>query len=376
MYLVSGDAKYGGIVAQRLKEEGLEAQVREQPCRAEAAVNVVVTKNALLKEITARLHGKNIGEVFVFPYDTHTLSADVPVLSQLIPAQVGKPRLAYVEIELTSYCNLNCKGCCNFCNINEDRKKADIEVFTRDLTRLKELFWGIGKIRLMGGEPLLNPDYPDFARIAREIFPDSDLRIVSNGLLIPKQSDEKLRELRKYDCTFDISNYPPTQKDFPEIKKKLDSLGIEYHLGPPMKIFLKNLLDKPNRSAETSYRNCLFSYCHALDNGYISGCSFQMFTQRLNKKYSLSYPENARENIYEITDGWQLDEILSSSHEFCRYCSSGTVPFRWQVCRAADAKPSDWIAENNFYTSRFMPLCMGVIAPAADKLRKILQKHK
>lgn len=376
MYYVSGNAKYAEKLALLLKNEGKEAQVCEKPVRDRGAVNVITAENARLKALTEELYKENITEIYVFPFDTHVFSEALPVSEQLISADVRKPRLSYAEIELSSFCNLNCKSCCNFCNIAEEKKLADINVFTRDLKRLRELFWGIGKIRLMGGEPLLNPDYPQFACVAREIFPDCDLRIVSNGLLIVRQSDEKLIKLKGCGCTFDISNYPPARKTLPEIKKKLDGLGIEYHIGPPMNVFLKNLLDKPNKSAETSYKSCLFSYCHALDNGYISGCSFQMFTERLNKKYGLSYPENARYSIYDINDGRELDRLLSSPNEFCRYCCSGTVPVRWSVCRGESARASDWIAPNNFYTSRFMPFCMGIIAPAADKLRKTFQRHK
>lgn len=55
-----------------------------------------------------------------------------------------------------------------------------------DLLRMKELFWGVEKIKLLGGELLFNEDLWKFVDITRRIFPDSYLRILTNGLLLPK----------------------------------------------------------------------------------------------------------------------------------------------------------------------------------------------
>ena len=71
--------------------------------------------------------------------------------------QVKKPVLEYVESEITQFCNLNCKGCADFINLVSDKKHYDLEEFMRDYTRLSELFCTVKKIRLMGGESLLNP---------------------------------------------------------------------------------------------------------------------------------------------------------------------------------------------------------------------------
>lgn len=105
----------------------------------------------------------------------------------------GTPVLDYVEIEITEFCNLNCRGCCDFSNLAKEKKFYELPEFTKDMTRLTELFSGINKIRLMGGEPLLNPRLTEYIQTSRALFPASDIRIVSNGLLIPKLGDDVLR---------------------------------------------------------------------------------------------------------------------------------------------------------------------------------------
>lgn len=68
-----------------------------------------------------------------------------------IKIDLSKPRLDYFEYHVCDHCNLNCKGCGHFSNIESEEHFADYDQYVRDLKDLKRLFNGIDVIRLMGG---------------------------------------------------------------------------------------------------------------------------------------------------------------------------------------------------------------------------------
>jgi molybdenum cofactor biosynthesis enzyme MoaA len=69
----------------------------------------------------------------------------------------ARPSLRYVEYHLVEHCNLDCTGCGHFSPFAQEQF-ADPRSFEKDPAQLARLFGNIGKIRLMGGEPLLHPE--------------------------------------------------------------------------------------------------------------------------------------------------------------------------------------------------------------------------
>ncbi len=341
---------------------------------------ILVFKNEELKKISGIFHNKGIMEVYVYPWDTHSFddeNKNTNISEYLLPIDNRKPRLDYVEIEVSESCNLNCKGCSEFSNLAEGKKFTDFNVFRKDLVKLKEYFWGIGKIRLLGGEPLTNPDFIKFVATARELFPDSDIRLVSNGLLIPSLDKMQLTEIKNYNCSFDISNYPPTKKKINEIKSCLDAVGIAYNIGIPVKMFFKTILSEPLESPTKSFNNCIFSYCHSLGNGYLSACTCQLYIYRLNKAFNLTYPADDKIDIYHTgLNGWEINELFKNPHEFCRYCSKGMVPFKWEICPGSKAKADDWLIKPTVFNAKVIPIIQKIIKSFANRVRYFLQRPK
>ena len=136
---------------------------------------------------------------------------------ELIPKTYAKVStdssdLLYLETHVADICNLKCRGCMHFSNIAIHPNYPDLQEFERDFSRLSELFSNIFIIRLMGGEPLLNPKLHDYIKVVRQYFPAAELRIVTNGLLIPKQPDDLWEVMRECHAAMDISPYPPTME--------------------------------------------------------------------------------------------------------------------------------------------------------------------
>jgi molybdenum cofactor biosynthesis enzyme MoaA len=99
-----------------------------------------------------------------------------------------KPFLRYVEVHLVDHCNLNCGGCSHFSPIAREWF-ADVDQYEKDMHRLAELFRNVNTVRLMGGEPLLHPQIESFVTITRHYLPKADVRVVTNGLLLPAMQE-------------------------------------------------------------------------------------------------------------------------------------------------------------------------------------------
>ena len=289
--------------------------------------------------------------------------------------KASRPVLNYVETEIAEFCNLNCRGCCDFSNLAKEKTFYKLEEFIRDYRRLAELFSGVNKIRLMGGEPLLNPRLTDYVKASREIFPKADIRIVSNGLLLPKLSDESLRIIRENNCKFDISNYPPTRKMFPQIKERLEAFGVEYDLGFPMNYFFRNILEQPSDDPAPAFNNCIFTHCHMLSHGKLSPCSYAHLIGRLNAEYGLDYPETDCVNIYSDVTGEQIIQRFSHPHEFCRCCGKAIIPIKWQGgVKADEADKYDWLIKDGFLNTTVAPVVQSVLKTPAKLLRAKIQE--
>lgn len=357
---------------------GMEAAVAKAAQTLNNRQLILAFRNGELQDISALFHSKGIERLFVCAWDTHRLENDSNVFDGfVILVDNSKPRLDYLEIEVAEGCNLNCKGCNEFSNLADAKKFPDLAGVKRDLFRLKDLFWGIGKIRLMGGEPLINPGYVGFVRAAREVFPDSDLRLLSNGLLIPGLKKTDLEQLRVLNCSFDISSYPPTRKILGEIERTLKNAGISYHLSLPNRYFFRSLLREPHNAPEEAFSNCLFTHCHALSGGYLSACSNQMYAHRLNTAFHLNFPDNDKIDIYRTDlSGWAINEMFHQPHEFCRYCARGMVPYKWEAGSKNAAQAGDWLIEPNDFNLKIVPLIQKVFKAPAKQLRNILMRPK
>ena len=144
---------------------------------------------------------EGIFDLYYIPQYDYALSVDDFSFDMLERIDTPKPRLDYLEFHLADHCNLNCRGCAHMSNIAEPHL-ADLDQYIKDIARLRDLFWGIDRIRLMGGEPLLNDQLPEFIKVTREFFPDTDMHVVTNGLLLTQNKQTLLRVMHDNHCSF------------------------------------------------------------------------------------------------------------------------------------------------------------------------------
>lgn len=149
-------------------------------------------------------------------------------------------RINLIQFDITDKCNLNCALCSHFSPLVKEENKYSVQQFAKDVCRPQELTEHIENIGLWGGETLLHPQLDEIINIVRKAFPNSELEVGTNGILLPSISDKVLDAVRENDCTFRISGYPPTMKILDKIEERLRNKGIKYSVAP-VELFSKGM---------------------------------------------------------------------------------------------------------------------------------------
>jgi len=238
-------------------------------------------------------------------------------------ALIKAPWLSYLEQDIVSHCNLKCDSCGHFSNAVSPEFYETIS-FEKDMFRLAQLFSQINMIRIMGGEPFLHPELPKFIEIARKHFPKSDLWVVTNGLLVPKQKPEVWQHFRDARVKVYISQYLPTSKMLAKIKNVLDENYIQYTVSELIETFYKCLTLQDNNDPFETRKTCSKT-CTTTYKGNLAHCSLILYIDRINVLADNFYKVK-KEDLINIHDtninGWDILHKIANPVNFCKYCTT------------------------------------------------------
>lgn len=255
------------------------------------------------------------------------------------------PVLPYLELPIVKHCNLNCRYCSHLASIEEEYYMS-IDTFEHDLLRLSQLFADVTEMRLLGGEPLLHPHIGELIIVARRLFPKTNLKIATNGLLIPFIKNEILDTITACDVSFDISLYPPTQKIEPIIQSRLHEFGIRFYLSEPIDKFQKRLLPMTLTSdIKKSWYKCQSKNCFVLCEGNISCCYAPQIAEMVKNKfnYCVNVDDAIADIYYSKWTGKSLLKFLNRPHSCCAHCGEPKM-FSWTFT-GGNIDLSDWFVD-------------------------------
>lgn len=296
--------------------------------------------SAHLKEVTALFRNIDTLDGYVFLSDK---LKNENLKDALLKIDLHKPRLRFLQINLTQHCNLNCKGCANYSNLIQEPTYADYNQVVADWKQLKRYFWGVERMKLMGGEPLLNLELDKYIKACRKIFPDAHIEIGTNGLLLTEQKKDLYKTMRENNCEFVISLYKPLAEKITKVEELLKKESVNYRIIYSKNQFFKYLSEEPACTKEEGFSHCVAKGCNCLENGYISVCSKPLYAGRLNERFNMKLPvDSGKWYIYNMEyDGWELDEKLNNPFEFCRHCVE-PVYYEWSKSHIESIKKEDW----------------------------------
>lgn len=249
--------------------------------------------------------------------------------------------LDYLEISIVEHCNMNCKGCSHFSNL-APKTMSYFSEYVKDFNRLKELIPHIFKIRIMGGEPLLNPELSSYIKLIKQIYPYTDLRVVTNGLLIDKMDDKLISTIVENDVMLDISVYPPIADKIDVILDNLKKYNIKVFL-EKIDSFKPILLEEEEKYSFPMLQNCS---CINMKNGFLAPCPLPFTISYFNDKFNNQYDKEIKViNIYDDISGLDIKQQLLVPFELCNYCAHyrDDLPFfSWQQS-IKNQKSTDWV---------------------------------
>jgi len=239
---------------------------------------------------------------------------------------------------LTEHCNLNCKGCGHFCPIAEP-EFADLNQHKKDMKRLSEFFSNLQYINIMGGEPLLHKDVNEFIITDREFFPDSNINVITNGILLSKMPESFWHTLNQYSVGIIMSLYPT----FESLQEKASILAEKYDINikfVKVSTFWKSINLKSDYDKNKRFNNCIGKKCYHLKKGTVSVCGMPHHYEHFNKKFNENISQDGIFDIYdsELT-GQKIIEIFNMPIEACKSCLPGAVSFDWGVSKG---EISEW----------------------------------
>ncbi len=280
--------------------------------------------------------GVNVDDVYI----TARLNDELNVFNFLEPYFSAK-YLPYLEFHIADHCNLNCKYCEHYSGLVKEPKFPVLEKFAQDFQQLKIFIDDIGVIRILGGEPLLNPEINEYVKLSRQLYPYSEIYVVTNAILLPKMPDDFFETLKENNAAIWISFYQPMQSKMYKIQNLLKSKGVLFGISPLMKEFTVKQTLKRHDNEQEIFLQCFQSHCNNFYEGKIAACFLPFTTKYFNAYFNKNLPEDGALDLYEenLTTE-KLKKFLITPFERCKYCTR-PVAAKWEPLKYP-SQITDW----------------------------------
>lgn len=256
-------------------------------------------------------------------------------------------RMQMVQILVSPGCNLNCKLCSHFAPLVKEGEFYEFERFSKDVEQLHKLADKIEHIDIWGGEALLCPELHKYIYRTREVFPDTVIKVGTNGILLPKISEELIVAMQETKAKFSISVYPTMIETLEKVIPKIRDLGIALEVidGVPKKnLFWRRYELEGSMNPKESFEICSSKACHTMYNGRISNCSFPVTTYMFNEYFKENVFDTEEDCIDLYEEGLTTEMLLkrlSGPINSCRYCRPPRLE-KWEPI-GKTSKIEDWV---------------------------------
>lgn len=268
-----------------------------------------------------------------------------------------KPILNYMETHIVDHCNLNCKACCHYCNVTKPNF-IDINDFTKDMKELSQKF-NIKEIRLMGGEPLLHKQINEFLKVTKNYFPNSNIRLVTNGILLSKMPEEFWETLKETGIKLDLTKYPIGGTTFSDALDAIGNHVFNYYRNNEgfyvqetalggfwlASHFQLTLDSRGINQIDEAFNNCPYKRCINLINGKLTHCPTAGYMHNYNSYFKKNFPTEEGIDIYNHS-AKEILEYLSKPIETCKYCvfDDNVQLQKWEVSKKEE---DEWFINKN-----------------------------
>lgn len=245
----------------------------------------------------------------------------------LYEVREGRIHTQAVEYSVAYHCNLRCVSCSHMSPFLR-AQLPPIDSFAADVTRLATAMharW----IRLLGGEPLLNPDLVAFAKVAKESGIADGVSVTTNGLLLPAMTDEFWESVDWVRVsTYPGASLPASALRKVEARARESGTAFEVSAVDTFRTTMVTEPHPPDRTTDMIFRTCKNAHlyhCHMIHEGRLFKCACPAFLPEFLAKAGQGGYDPAGD-AFDIHGATSLFEDLQAflletkTLAACRYC--------------------------------------------------------
>ena len=212
------------------------------------------------------------------------------------PKRLPIPNL---QIHVAHSCNLHCESCSHYANqghrgiVALDEAERWMRLWNRRLS--PQIF------ALLGGEPAMHPQLTEFVRMARKYWPEAELQLITNGLLLKRHHDLPAA-LRETDTCVCLSIHHGSRSYQEKLRPVLElvetwerSQGIRVQYLHSHRVWTRRykgfgsaMEPFDDGQPRLSWENCVAKGCYQLFEGKIWRCAPLAYLKLQAAKYELS----------------------------------------------------------------------------------------
>lgn len=265
---------------------------------------------------------------------------------------MSKPLLPFVETMINQSCNLSCQGCTNYSDLKHSGYVSWQQGKNWLVPWLDRIH--IPDFGIIGGEPLINPDLESWLVGVRNLMPESQIRLTTNGLLLHKHPDllKLLNDIGN--CVFKITVHvddPQLEQCISEIfsnntwipttehgiSRWKNTRNVRFQVNRP-DVFLKTYRNEyanmmPYHSnPQDAFSTCIQQTCPLLYQGRIYKCSTSALLLDTLNRFNRPNWQQWQPYIESGIDCLDSDQVLldfinnfGHAHARCAQCPGSTV---------------------------------------------------
>lgn len=238
-----------------------------------------------------------------------------------------------VEFYITNVCNLSCRGCNRFNDLNfkgHQRWADHVDAYEAWSKRLD-----LPRIVIIGGEPTLNPDLELWAMNLRRLWPDSVIMIQTNGTY---QRPEHLTFWDKYRVGFGLSLHDPAIAE--ELKTKWRNYAGEIEAY----VFHQNTVIKQdnhfilhNSDPKKAFAACDMKHDHTMYQGKLYKCPAMSNLPDFDQQFDLRLDDRQSELLYSYQPlaadcpEEELQQFVATKDQHIAQCEFCPQDLRWHT---------------------------------------------
>lgn len=231
-----------------------------------------------------------------------------------------------LDLMITEKCSLKCKDCSNLMQYYKYPKNFNLEDLRPALNRFLSKVDRIGELRIIGGEPLMHPEFYKIVQWYSDCNKIGKIGVWTNSTILPSEEIRKIINIKKIRMRF--SDYGQLSYHLEDWVKYCKEKNIDYEVNKMDEWHDLGELKKRNNSKETLKRIYQCCECRNLPTflkGRLYNCPYAANADNLHamhrKDAIQDFIDFSNENIdYTVAD---IKEFLEKRNYLmaCDYCS-------------------------------------------------------